>query len=94
MDAVPTTTQDQEGADLVHSTDHARRVLSHTTQSAREIMASMPEQMVRDGGAVDWGASGNKARALYIAALLGHAFDPKCQSCESDLYYVIKNAAK
>ena len=67
---------------------------SPTRTAAREILQAIPEQNVVDGGRVDWGPEGTKARALYVAALKGHHFDPKCTSCESDLYYVIKRLAK
>ena len=67
---------------------------SPTRTAAREILQAIPEQNVVDGGRVDWGPEGTKARALYVAALKGHHFDPKCTSCESDLYYVLRNAAR
>lgn len=67
---------------------------SPTRTAAKEIMKAIPEQKVVDGGRVDWGPEGTKARALYVAALEGHHFDPKCTSCESDLYYVIKRLAR
>lgn len=63
-------------------------------KAIREVWSRIPAQEVRDGGRVDFGPEGNKDRAVYIAALMGHQFDPKCSSCESDLYHVIKNAVK
>ena len=59
-----------------------------------EILAAMPVQSVRDAGPVEWGPEGNKARAVYAAARLGHQFDVTCRSCESDLYFVLRNAVK
>ncbi len=70
--------------------DHAALV-----ERIRQVLGAMPAgQVIRDGGRVDWGPVGNKSRAVYIAARLGHTFDPNCTSCESDLFYVLKNAAK
>ena len=63
-------------------------------QAVKEVLAAMPEQEWKDGGAVNWGPPGNKARAVYLAARLGHTFDPHCTSCESDLYHVLKYLAK
>ena len=67
---------------------------SPTRTAAREILQAIPEQNVVDGGRVDWGPEGTKARALYVAALNGHHFDPKCVSCESDLWRVLKWLSK
>ena len=60
----------------------------------QEVLAAMPKQEWRDGGPVEWGPEGNKARALHLAATLGHLFDKDCKSCESDLWLVLKNAVK
>ncbi len=61
----------------------------------REVLDAMPPgQSVRDGARVEWGPPGNKSRAVYLAARLGHTFDPHCKSCESDLYHTLKYLAK
>lgn len=66
-----------------------------TVESIREILAAMPRaQMARPGHPLEWGPEGNKARAIYLAATLGHSFDPNCTSCDFDLYMVLKNAAR
>lgn len=70
------------------------RLLTYAKERAMELFGEIPAQVVRDGARVDWGAPGAKARAVYIAALLGHQFDPHCNSCESDLWLVLKNAVK
>jgi hypothetical protein len=83
---------------LVHAKDSDGGVLKEwgpwVKQKAVEVMSKMPEQVVRDGGRVDFGPPGNKRDAIHISSLLGHVFRPDCRSCESDLYYVIKNAAR
>ena len=43
----------------------------------REVLAAMPDQQVKDGGSVQWGPDGNKARAVHLAARFGHRFDPQ-----------------
>ena len=63
-------------------------------QAAREVLSAMPDQEWRDGGRVDWGPEGNKARALYLAAVAGHVYDPDCLSCESDLWLKLKELVK
>jgi len=65
-----------------------------TASSIAEVLSAMPPQEVRDGGSVLWGPEGNKARALYLAALMGHVFDPNCTSCESDLVALLKYSIK
>lgn len=60
----------------------------------REVLAAMPDQQVKDGGSVLWGPDGNKARAVHLAARFGHLFDPRCKSCESDLFHTLKYLAK
>lgn len=66
-----------------------------TKAAIREVLAVMPAgQQVRDGHRMQWGPPGNKSRAVYLAARLGHTFDPHCTSCESDLYHVLKYLAK
>lgn len=62
-------------------------------QSIREVLADMPDQP-RGRNPVQWGPPGNKARALYLAALMGKAFDPDCKSCESDLWDELIEAVK
>ena len=57
-----------------------------------EILSAIRTKEVKDGTRIDWGPDGNRDRAMYQAALLGHRFDPKCQSCDSDLYFVLKSA--
>lgn len=61
---------------------------------AKEILQGIATQVVRDGGRVEWGTPANRKRAIYLAAKMGHRFDPHCQSCDSDLFMVIKHAAK
>lgn len=61
--------------------------------AVREVWGLIPAQVVRDGARVNWGPEGTKARSVYLAALMWHHFDAGCTSCESDLYYVIRNAA-
>lgn len=60
-----------------------------------EVLAAMPRgQVFQDGGRVEWGPEGNKDRARYLAARLGHTFQPNCTSCDSDLWLVLMNAVK
>lgn len=93
LGGVPTTPQTKEGKDMGQLHENTG-LLTYAKERAMELFGEIPAQVVRDGARVDWGAPGAKARAVYIAALLGHQFDPHCNSCESDLYIVIKNAAK
>lgn len=60
-----------------------------------EVLAAMPPgQQWRDGMRVDWGPPGNRDRAVHLAARLGHVFNPRCRSCDSDLWMVLKIATK
>lgn len=64
-------------------------------QRINEVLSAMPSgQRWKEGGAVEWGPPGNKDRALYLAARIGHTFDPNCKSCDSDLWLVLKQASK
>jgi hypothetical protein len=63
-----------------------------TKEVALEILAAMGS--TTPGAKLDWGPAGNKARAIYLAARMGHHFDPKCSSCEGDLLAVVRYASK
>jgi len=66
-----------------------------TKAAIREVLAAMPAgQQVRDGHRLQWGPPGNKARAIALAARLGHTFNPTCQSCEADLYHVLRHTVR
>ncbi len=65
-----------------------------TTERIKQVLADIPPQQWREGGSVQWGPEGNKARAIHLAARLGHSFDPHCLSCESDLWLVLINAVR
>lgn len=64
-------------------------------QAVKEVLAAMPEQEWRDGGRVDWGPEGNKARALYLAAVAGHTdYQPDCNNCDRHLLAVMQSLVK
>ena len=58
-------------------------------ENIREILADMQSQEP-----IHWGPPGNKARAVYAAARMGHTYDSKCKDCEPDLLTVLKWAVK
>lgn len=60
--------------------------------TALEVLGAMGT--TTPGAKLDWGPAGNKSRAIYIAARMGHQFDPKCSSCEGDLLAVVRYASK
>lgn len=59
---------------------------------ARELLAQLPKDQPPRGRTPDWG--GLRENAFAIAAALGHSFDPKCQSCDVDVYDVLRSIVK
>lgn len=51
-----------------------------------EIVAAMPAQQPPLGHRPDWGTDGNRHRAYYLAACWGFSRNPKCLSCDADVW--------
>ena len=60
--------------------------------TARAFLDRLPKDQPPRGMKPNWGSERDAAYA--IAAMLGHHFDPKCQSCDADVMDVLIQAAK
>lgn len=59
-------------------------------ETLQSIRAAMPQAQPPLGQRPNWGPPGNRERAYYLAALLGHQYDPKCQSCDADVWDALR----
>ena len=50
------------------------------------IQQDMPPQQPPAGHRPNWGNNAARGRAYYLAAQLGHHADPKCNSCDADVW--------
>lgn len=70
-------------------------MVNHATiAKVREVFEAMPKDQPPRGQKPEWGPPGNRARAYYLAATIGHVNDPNCQSCDADVFDFLQSEVK